>query len=76
MKLTDNLKSVYATLETLEEKQGFAYQVNEILSDRTFQSVNASLSALVTKGLVSKVKKPSGEKMLTFYKVIKDLPQE
>lgn len=77
-KITENLVLVYSTLSTLEGKKGFAFEVLEKLEGKTFNSVNASLSSLATKGLVSKEKKAceKTQKFLTFYTIIKDLPTD
>ena len=66
-----NYKEVGAVLRTFEGGAAFAREVlNKMVeggSKRTFNSVNATLAAMATKGFVSKEKAVFGDKMLTKY---------
>lgn len=68
--LTNNQKMVLETLNKVKG-EGFAYQVHELLKEKTFNSVNATLASLEKKGFVTKQKKvcESKNKMLTHYKI-------
>lgn len=66
-----NYKEVAGVLRTINEGSAFAREVlNKMVesgSKRTFNSVNATLAAMATKGYVSKVKDVFGDKILTKY---------
>ena len=66
-----NYKEVAGVLRTFEDGAAFAREVlNKMVaagSKRTFNSVNATLAAMATKGYVSKEKAVFGDKMLTKY---------
>lgn len=66
-----NYKEVAGVLRTFEGGAAFAREVlNKMVeggSKRTFNSVNATLAAMATKGFVSKEKAVFGDKMLTKY---------
>lgn len=66
-----NYKEVATVLRTFEGGAAFAREVlNKMVeggSKRTFNSVNATLAAMATKGFVSKEKAVFGDKMLTKY---------
>ena len=66
-----NYKEVAGVLRTFEGGAAFAREVlNKMVeagSKRTFNSVNATLAAMATKGYVSKAKDVYDEKMLTKY---------
>lgn len=66
-----NYKEVAGVLRTFENGAAFAREVlNKMVeagSKRTFNSVNATLAAMATKGYVSKAKAVFGDKMLTKY---------
>ena len=66
-----NYKEVAGVLRTFEGGAAFAREVlNKMVeagSKRTFNSVNATLAAMATKGYVSKAKGVYDEKMLTKY---------
>ena len=66
-----NYKEVAGVLRTFEGEKAFAREVlNKMVeagSKRTFNSVNATLAAMATKGYVSKEKAVFGDKMLTKY---------
>ena len=66
-----NYKEVAGVLRTFENGSAFAREVlNKMIeagSKRTFNSVNATLAAMATKGYVSKAKDVYDEKMLTKY---------
>jgi Fe2+ or Zn2+ uptake regulation protein len=75
-KLTENVKVVYNALVEVGNV-AFAKEVQAYLAEngveKTFNSVNATLSALAGAGYVTKAKAVSGEKMLTQYTVAKEL---
>ena len=66
-----NYKEVAGVLRTFENGSAFAREVlNKMVeagSKRTFNSVNATLAAMATKGYVSKAKGVYNDKMLTKY---------
>lgn len=66
-----NYKEVAGVLRTFENGSAFAREVlNKMVAagnKRTFNSVNATLAAMATKGYVSKEKAVFGDKMLTKY---------
>ena len=66
-----NYKEVAGVLRTFEGGTAFAREVLVKMvaagSKRTFNSVNATLAAMATKGYVSKRKDVYNEKMLTKY---------
>ena len=68
-----NYREVAGALRTFEGGKAFARQVlDKMVADgakgRTFNSVNATLAAMATKGYVTKVKALfNDEKMLTLY---------
>ena len=66
-----NYKEVAGVLRTFENGSAFAREVlNKMVAagnKRTFNSVNATLAAMATKGYVSKEKAVFGDKMLTQY---------
>ena len=66
-----NDKEFAGVLRTFENGSAFAREVlNKMVeagSKRTFNSVNATLAAMATKGYVSKEKAVVGDKMLTRY---------
>ena len=66
-----NYKEVAGVLRTFEGGTAFAREVLDKMveagSKRTFNSVNATLAAMATKGYVSKAKDVYNEKMLTKY---------
>ena len=66
-----NYKEVAGVLRTFENGSAFAREVlNKMVeagSKRTFNSVNATLAAMATKGYVSKEKAVYNDKMLTKY---------
>lgn len=66
-----NYREVAGALRTFEGGQAFARQVlNKMVQagmKRTFNSVNATLAAMATKGYVSKAKGVFEDKMLTMY---------
>ena len=66
-----NYKEVAGVLRTINEGTAFAREVlNKMVeagSKRTFNSVNATLAAMATKGYVSKTKDVFGDKILTKY---------
>ena len=76
VKVTDKMNLAVKAVKELGGK-AFAKEVLEYLdtnyADRTdlktFNSVNATLAAVVGKGLPSKSKQPLGDKMLTQYTV-------
>ena len=67
------MKEVLEVLKARKEGKGFACELTAEMGGRTFNSVNATLAALATKGLVSKEKKMYGEgagaKILTEYTI-------
>ena len=69
--MNKNYKEVGGVLRTFEGGAAFAREVFEKMEGRTFNSVNATLAAMATKGYVSKEKAVYGEgenaKMLTRY---------
>lgn len=73
-KISDNCKVVYGALVEMGN-EGFARDVVEFLATKnitkTFNSVNATLAALVGTGVITKVAKvrEKENKMLTFYTV-------
>ena len=66
-----NYKEVAGVLREFEGGKAFAREVlNKMVeagSKRTFNSVNATLAAMATKGYVSKAKAVYNDKMLTQY---------
>lgn len=66
-----NYKEVAGVLRTFEGEKAFAREVlNKMVeagSKRTFNSVNATLAAMATKGYVNKAKGVYNDKMLTQY---------
>lgn len=66
-----NYKEVAGVLRTFENGSAFAREVlNKMVeagSKRTFNSVNATLAAMATKGYVNKAKAVYNDKMLTKY---------
>ena len=66
-----NYKEVAGVLKTFEGGKAFARQVLDKMvangSQRTFNSVNATLAAMAGKGFVNKEKAVFGDKMLTQY---------
>ena len=66
-----NYKEVAGVLRTFENGSAFAREVlNKMVAagnKRTFNSVNATLAAMATKGYVNKEKAVFGDKMLTKY---------
>lgn len=66
-----NYKEVAGVLRTFENGSAFAREVlNKMVAagnKRTFNSVNATLAAMATKGYVSKEKAVFGDKILTKY---------
>lgn len=66
-----NYKEVAGVLREFEGGKAFAREVlNKMVeagSKRTFNSVNATLAAMATKGYVTKAKGVFGDKMLTQY---------
>lgn len=66
-----NYKEVAGVLRTFEGGAAFAREVLDKMvaggAKRTFNSVNATLAAMATKGYVSKVKAVFNDKMLTKY---------
>jgi len=74
--LTDNCRKVLGAflvvfaslLEQDKDLKGlFARQVFDTLKDTTFNSVNASLASLASKGYFTKEKAQFGDKLLTCY---------
>lgn len=69
--MNSNYKEVAGVLATFENGSAFAREVlNKMVeggSKRTFNSVNATLAAMATKGFVDKAKAVFGDKMLTKY---------
>ena len=65
--MNKNYKEVGSVLRTFENGSAFAREVLGKMNDRTFNSVNATLAAMATKGYVSKEKAVFGDKMLTKY---------
>ena len=66
-----NYKEVAGVLRTFEGGKAFAREVlNKMVeggSKRTFNSVNATLAAMASKGFCNKEKAVFGDKMLTQY---------
>ena len=66
-----NYKEVAGVLRTFENGSAFAREVLDKMvaagSKRTFNSVNATLAAIATKGYVDKAKGVYNDKMLTKY---------
>lgn len=66
-----NYKEVAGVLRTFEGGKAFSREVyNKMVeagTKRTFNSVNATLAAMATKGYVSKAKDVYNEKLLTKY---------
>lgn len=66
-----NYKEIAGVLKTFEGGKAFARQVLDKMvangSKRTFNSVNATLAAMASKGFVNKEKAVFGDKMLTQY---------
>jgi len=65
--MNKNYKEVGSVLRTFENGSAFAREVLGKMNGRTFNSVNATLAAMATKGYVSKEKAVFGDKMLTKY---------
>ena len=65
--MNKNYKEVGSVLRTFENGSAFAREVLGKMDGRTFNSVNATLAAMATKGYVSKEKAVFGDKMLTKY---------
>lgn len=65
--MNKNYKEVAGVLRTFENGSAFAREVLNKMEGRTFNSVNATLAAMATKGYVSKEKAVFGDKMLTKY---------
>ena len=66
-----NYKEIAGVLRTFEDNKAFAKQVLDKMveagSKRTFNSVNATLAAMASKGYVNKTKAVFNDKMLTQY---------
>ena len=62
-----NYKEIAGVLRTFEGGKAFAREVLNKMEGRTFNSVNATLAAMATKGYVSKAKGVYNDKMLTQY---------
>ena len=66
-----NYKEVAGVLRTFEDGAAFAREVlNKMVAagnKRTFNSLNATLAAMATKGYVNKAKAVYNDKMLTKY---------
>lgn len=62
-----NYKEVAGVLRTFEGGTAFAREVLNKMEGRTFNSVNATLAAMATKGYVNKAKAVYNDKMLTKY---------
>ena len=76
-KITENMKMVYTALKEMNGT-GFAKEVLRHLEakgikDKTFNSVNATLAALATKGYVSKGKDMFEDKVYVKYTILKDM---
>lgn len=65
--MNKNYREVGAVLRTFENGSAFAREVLNKMEGRTFNSVNATLAAMATKGYVSKAKAVFEDKMLTKY---------
>ncbi len=65
--MNKNYREVGSVLRTFENGSAFAREVLGKMDGRTFNSVNATLAAMATKGYVSKEKAVFGDKMLTKY---------
>lgn len=65
--MNKNYREVGEVLRTFEGGAAFARQVQGKMKDRTFNSVNATLAAMATKGYVTKEKAVFEDKMLTKY---------
>lgn len=65
--MNKNYREVGAVLRTFEGGAAFAREVLGKMEGRTFNSVNATLAAMATKGYVTKEKAVFGDKMLTKY---------
>lgn len=65
--MNKNYKEVAGVLRTFENGSAFAREVLNKMEGRTFNSVNATLAAMASKGYVSKEKAVFGDKMLTKY---------
>jgi hypothetical protein len=65
--MNKNYKEVGAVLRTFEGGAAFAREVLGKMEGRTFNSVNATLAAMATKGYTTKEKAVFGDKMLTKY---------
>ena len=65
--MNKNYKEVAGVLRTFENGSAFAREVLNKMKGRTFNSVNATLAAMASKGYVSKEKAVFGDKMLTKY---------
>lgn len=79
-KVTENMRKVYAALKEMNGV-GFAKEVLRHLEakgdkDKTFNSVNATLAALATKGYVSKSKDMFEDKVYVKYTILKDMEDE
>ena len=62
-----NYREVAGVLRTFEGGTAFAREVLNKMEGRTFNSVNATLAAMATKGYVNKAKAVYNDKMLTKY---------
>lgn len=73
MAMNTNFKEMAKVLESFEEGTAFAREVLDKIiasgSKRTFNSVNATLAAMATKGYTTKAKAVCGDKILTKYKI-------
>ena len=65
--MNKNYREVGAVLRTFEGGAAFAREVLGKMEGRTFNSVNATLAAMATKGYTTKEKAVFGDKMLTKY---------
>jgi hypothetical protein len=65
--MNKNYREVGTVLRTFEGGAAFAREVLGKMEGRTFNSVNATLAAMATKGYVTKEKAVFGDKMLTKY---------
>lgn len=65
--MNKNYREVGAVLRTFENGAAFAREVLNKMEGRTFNSVNATLAAMATKGYVAKAKAVFEDKMLTKY---------
>ena len=65
--MNKNYREVGTVLRTFEGGAAFAREVLGKMEGRTFNSVNATLAAMATKGYTTKEKAVFGDKMLTKY---------